>query len=980
LASATEIIRRRRRRRERKRAKIQRQHLNIGFLSVFVFIVFVVPPAILFGGAGFIYWRATNNLPTPQETVELGPAIGPTRLFDNTGQTLLFSVEDILGNEPAWVALDELPEYVVQATLQMEDPDFLEHDTGFDVGELLNDLWGNLLSGPAAPDVTLTGRLVRNVISPQPEFITVDYRADEIAQVAELNRRYSPEQILEWHLNTNYYGNDAFGIEAAAQTYFGKNARDLTLDEAAMLAAIPLAPQYNPFDDLVAARGRQTRLLTTMRVEGEISNEEFELAAIRNTPVQINAGQTPRLAPEFAIYARRQAEDILTASGRDGARLVSRGGLTIITSLDLDLYLQSECALRAHLARLDGREFAPVTISGGLCQADALLPEDEITVGASPPDDGLLVVIDVETGEIKSMVGAADTIAYQPGPVLHPFVYFEGFRSAEFTPASQVLDIPRNFPGSAEGLIYTPSNADGQFRGPMNLRDAMGAGLLPPAVQVANARSLNNVIRNAHSIGLNSLEEGVYDLSLLERGGEVSLLDVAYAYSVFASLGEMRGVAALDARPGFRGRDPVAVLRIEDAEGNVLWEYDDEQKRLSRTPIFDPALGYLINDILADNGTRWPVIGQETPLDLPRESAVVNGVTGNHEDAWTVGYTPRFVVGVRFGRHDGAAMTIDPFNLQGTAPVWNAVMEYLHIRDQIPATSWERPANVVETGVCERSGLAPNGVCPVRREIFLQNTQPVVQDTFWQSIEVNSQTQRLVTANTPSSLRTEQVFYIPPAEAIDWWRANNLPLPPEEFDFESRPDILGSAAILEPAPFEYVTGVVHVRGTLDTANMQFYQVAYGRGVNPNEWVQIAESSSFDPDNNLAEWDTTGLDGLYNLRLSVVLEDNSVENKIIQVSVDNTPPEITLDAGGEGRVYRWPDESVIMLNAEVTDNLAVQRVDFFHNGERIGTDEVWPYGFEWDIRRPGTEIFNAVAFDAVGNTSSAEIVVEVQRTN
>jgi membrane peptidoglycan carboxypeptidase len=946
-------------------------------LAVLGLVLVVVPMGVAVGGALIIYQVAARDLPLPQDTVEAGVTAGRTQLYDRSGQTLLFTAEGVPGSG-VWLRLDELPPYLLQATLLMEDPDFLTA-TRFNIISTFSKLWDNLLNGPLPLDPSLTARLVRNVIAPPGEFPTTEGRGREIALTAEINRRYTPEAVLEWHLNTNTYGNQTYGIESAAQVYLGKHAADLTLDEAALLAAIPPATQYNPFDNEIAARGRQRDLLRQMQINGFISTDEYERAFATQTVIQSGAGQPYQIAPEFAAYARRQAQDILDNLGRDGEQLVARGGVKIITSLDLDLYYQSECALRIHLSRLTGIPTASTTLTNDICQSATYLPQTSGSPGVSPPDNGAVAIIDVTTGEIKSLVGPVTSLAYQPGPTLQPFVYFTGFVNGLYTPATMVLDIPRTFPGSIEGLIYTPTNPDGRFWGPLNLRDAMGAGLLPPAAQVARAEGLDSMLAIAHRIGLNSLSENAdYDLSLLERGGAVSLLDMTYAYSVFASMGQMRGVPVTPVGQNYRQRSPTAVLRIEDSAGGVLWEYTPEQIRLNQVGVFPAELGYLVNDILADTSTRRPILGENNILELARPAAVVNGLTSDRVDDWTIGYTPSLVVAAHLDRGDRVPLSLDPYGLDGAAAVWRAMLEYAHLRDSLPAATWEQPNGVVELVVCQRSGLLPNGVCDTRREVFLAAAQPNTVDPYWQAVKVNSQTGQLATANTPAGLQVERVYFIPPPEAADWWQANNLPTPPTEYDTVSLPELLGSVQILQPVRLAYVGGIVDVRGSLDPTNMQYYALAYGQGLNPDQWIQIGEQhTTFARGTTLGSWDTAGLDGLYALRLSVVRSDNSVETSIVEVTVDNVPPQVILAAGEPGQVFRWPQDTTITLEATVLD-VSVTKVEFYHNGQLLGTDTDWPYGFIWDITRTGTETFTAVAFDQAGNSGSGDITVEVVR--
>lgn len=988
MASVTQIIQRRKKRQARQASRRKRLHLLIfGTMLAFTLLV-VLPTAVTVGGASLMYWQAVGLLPLPQDTIYFESSAGPTELYDRSGNTLLFAIEDPLGAERTWVSLDSLPDYVVEATLLMEDSDFMTAARPGTV-QTFTRLWQNVIAGPVSADNSITGRLVRNVIAPPGEFASIFDRQHEIALVAAINQRYTPIEILEWHLNTNYYGNEAYGIEAAARVYLNKDAQDLSLDEAALLVAIPTAPQYNPFDNEVAARGRQDDVLRLMLQAGEISTLDYDLAVSTPTVAQATL-PISSIAPDFSAYARRQAVEILNNLGRDGARLVARGGLRITTTLDLDLYYEMECVMQTQLARLRGDNSAQTRQDGASCTAAGYLPIERDQAVPSPPDSGASVLIDVKTGEIRSILGPVMPVRYQPGPVLQPFVYFEGFLRGGRTAADMVLDIPYPFPGAVEGLIYTPENADRQYRGPLNLREAMAAGLLPPAVQIANRQRLDNVLLRAHQLGLNSLDvNNRYDLSLLERGGQVSVLDMAYAYSVLSSMGEMRGVATEPLARNYRVRNPAAVLKIEDENGAVLWEYsgstyepDCAVAADSCTLVYPQEVGYMMNHILADQVARARVLGQEvaSTLDIGRPAAVVNGLTSDDQDNWTIGYTPNLVAGVHLGRADSGPLTLDDFGLHGAASIWRAVMRYTHERDSLGDFDWMRPAPITDMLVCERSGLLPNGVCPVRSEIFIANFQPSRQDTYWQEYEINSQTGQLATVNTPAELRSARAYFVPPADALDWWEANNQPLPPTEIDTVSRPDILGTAAILQPPAFAYVGGQVEVRGTVEVAQMQYYQLAYGRGLQPEEWVQIGEPQPQPPSGGvLGMWNTSGLDGLYSLRLSVVMADNTLETDVRQVTIDNLPPVMALIAGEPGKIYRWPTERIISLQADVEDNLAIDRVDFYYNGQFIGTDAEWPYGFEWDITRVGTETFTAFAYDQVGNETSAEIAVEVVRS-
>ncbi len=981
MASITQIVRRRRNRRQRRTSTRNQRQSWLVFAALIISILVLVPISIAFGSVFITYARALERLPLPQETINRDPIIGATQFYDSDGQSLLFSIEDPLGDQRTWINIDDLPDYIVDATILWEDGDFL---TTFNSNllDMTGKLWSNTLNGPASADTSLTGRLVRNVILPQSDFVTVDDRALEIALISEIEQRYTPEEIIEWHLNTNYYGSEAYGIDAAAQVYLGKSAVELTLDEAALLVAIPTAPQFNPVDNETAARARQSDMLRRLLAEGYIGASSFEAAINVNTTIRANAGQTPLIAPDFAQFARRQAETILTSMGLNGPELVSRGGLRITTTLDTTLYYQAECVLRAHVQQLETGSIPQLTaLDGGPCDsASYLLQTPPLTL---PPDTGTLVILDVQTGQLKAMVGPGNRYEYQPGPVLYPFVYLDGFLNSNpnYTGATMLLDIPRDFPGRQEQLLYIPSNPDDRFLGPISLRDAMGAGIRVPAMQVANTLNLNNVLRDTLiPMGITSLQDQLYHLSLLAEGGLGSVLEIAHAYSVFAALGDAYGLPVINDQ-GVSIHQPVAVARIETPTGEILWDYNADQVALNVKPVLDESIAYIVNHILADAGTRRTTLGADTPLEAPRRTAVVYGQTANQEDNWTVGYTPRFVVAAHVSRRDGGPTSIEGYGDDGAGPIWRALMDYLYVRDELSGSDWQRPISIVETPVCMTSGLSPNGICNTRPELFLDVSQIPPQDTYWIKVEVNSQTGQRATFNTAAALRDERVYFNPPQEALNWWVANNRPLPPIDYDIVSGPDLLSSAVILQPRNLEIVGGVVDVRGSISEQTLNSFQLRFGRGPNPSSWTDIGgPQTEYTDGTSLGSWNTTSLEnGTYVLQLSVVRNDGQLDQPAVQVVVDNESPAVILFAGEPGQIFRWGEDPVIPLRAEVVDNIGVQRVEFYRNGQIVGTRTDFPYGYDHEITRAGIEEFVAVAFDSVGNSTSTAITVEVIRS-
>lgn len=983
MSTSAQIIWRRHRRQERRAAAAQRRTIWTTLFTIAALVLFVAPVSFVLVNTAVFYLQTSELLTQARQpaTAEAGRA---TELYDSTGGTLLYTLQTTSAAETQnWVDVDTLPPYVLNATFASEDINFLTN-TRFDAADMVLKLWQNWLIETQPPDPSITGRLVRNVIAPAADLQGVrdlnTTRAREIALVAELERRYTPREILEWHLNTNYYGNEAYGIEAAAQLYLDKRAVDLSLDEAALLAAIPTAPQYNPFSSDIAARGRQGDVLRAMFNTGMIDEATYETSSARVTPV-VRGNYLPPVAPEFTVYARRQAAAILDSLGYDGTRLVGLGGLRITTTLDLDLYQQISCVLDVYLARQSGSSAASVEN----CPAAAFLSRSNLASGGLPPDTGALVVLDAQTGTIQAIAGGATSVEHAPGVMLQPYVYLDSFLNGSQTPASMVFDIPNQFPGAQQGLIYTFANPEQPFRGPMNLRDAMGSWRLPPAAEIAYRQGMPDILGTAHQLGINSLDEARFDMMLLERGGAISLLDVAYSMSVFSTMGDMRGVPLPPVARGFRGRDPVAIARIEDQSGNVLWEYNEGQARSCATldvctPLLVPGAAYLVNDILSDQETRWSVYGQDSPFDTSIPAAVVAGVAGDGERHWTVGYSPNYVVGTVLYRADGQPTELDPDTVTTAAPVWHALIEYVHARSGVPVLPWERPDSVVESAVCETSGLLPNGVCPVINEVFLDGTQPQEIDTRWQVVEINNQNGRLANFNTAPELRSEARFFVPPeGPAMDWWVANGQPLPPVEFDDVSRAQVFETIHIARPQAFDYVGGIVDVYADINPRGIQYIQLEYGQGFNPTQWLSIGgQLTEFDVSQPIGSWDTRSIDGPYSLRLIAVMDDNTRESDALQVTVDNVTPTVTIHSVEPNKIYRWPTDEVVSLQAEAQDNLKIDRVEFYYEDDLLGADVSWPYSVDWQITGLGSHTFTAIAFDGVGNQVSNQVTVEILR--
>jgi len=971
MPSVAHIIRRRH---SRKRRRVKGARRSAFWSIVIIGIPLALAMTPLLAGLALSLWlylAAASHMPPPQATVFFDQAPGRTRFLDASGERLIHTVADPLGEKRRWLALEELPPQLVAATALAEDGGIDSAPERFDLFQTLIQIMRYILGLPLKIEPGISGNLMRDAVLPLTKTSGLDARLLEIVLVAESRRLHSPEALLEWRLNSAYYGGDAFGIEAAAQVYLGKSALDLSLAESTLLAAIGEAPSLNPVDAAQKARKRGADLLFKMLDSGLIEKSQFDEAAAAVPSFRGGDARQSDIAPAFIKYARGQAETLLGRRGLDGARLMARGGLRITTSLDLDLQLNAECLLRAHLQRRD----AAVALDGSPCS----LAQSLATAEEGAPDTGALALIDVGSGRILSLVGEAQGARHQPAILLQPFMYLDAFLRREFTPASIVYDLPRSYPGASADLIYRPANADGLYRGPMNLRDAMAAGLLPPAVQVASVSGIEPAIHTAKALGFNSLAVSGGSLDLLERGGAVSVLDSAYAYSVLASMGAMRGVSAPPIEAGFRGRDPVAVLKIEDETGQVLWSYVDDPKA-NETVLIPPSAAFMVNDILADIDTREAVLQRrESSLRISRSAAVVDGLSADKRDSWTLGYTPDLVLALHTGRADGAPLGLRDGDRVASTPVWRALMEYAHAHLELPERVWAPPADIEEFLVCEISGLLPatTSHCPTRREVVPAGSV-MQRDQFWQTVEINRATGHLATVNTPDELRESVAFFMPPEELMDWWVENGKPLPPSSYSTDGAPPSAKPVRLTSPANYAYVGSRVDIAASIERAGARTWQLEYGAEVNPDRWIPIGERQTVDAGGEIsATWNTALFSGIYTLRLSVEFADGDVAADSKLLTFDNTPPAVKLRLSEPAAEIRYPPQGTLSLLADVSDNLTIDRVEFYRDDSLLGDDRDWPYGYEAALDGAGEFVFKALAFDKVGNRAASELALLIK---
>ena len=820
MPSPTEIVHRRRERRADSRRTAQGRVRAAWFGFGYIFSILLALAIFAFA---FAYADLTRDLPSVDQLPILldsqnGLLLQPTRVTDRTGQHTLFTFAP--DDSPrAYIPLDGLPDDLINAAIAASDANFDSHP-GY--------IWSGLDNPDAHP--TLAQKLAYELLLfDEPPSLQRALRERILA--AQITARFGGDQVMEWTLNSANYGNYAFGIESAAQLYFKKSAKDLSLAESAMLAAVAQTPSLNPLDAPGAAAQRANEVLLIMKALGMIENlpplssPSEKNAVVENTDAFINLA----LAQLSTRYDRTRIE---------------RGGLVIVTTLDYELQKNTICLAEIYNARL-----ANTTVNESDCEAARLLPalpESNLTDASTSA-----IILDPRDGQILAMIGNVNP--HPAGALLTPFVYLTGFTRG-LGPASLVWDIPR-------GDLQNPDN---QFHGPMRLRAALANDYLIPAADVIEQMGSQNAVNTARSFGLD-LEPGA---AFASDSPPQSILDLAAAYGTFAASGLRNGQSVGDSI------QPSAILRVESVDGGVWLDWSSPESQ----SVVSPQLAYLMNDILSDSPARWPSWGNPNVLEVGRPAAVKPGWTGG-PGAWTVGYTPARLVAVWTGA-DSSESTI-PARLP--ASLWNALIQTASL--SLAPDDWTRPAGVTEMDVCDPSGLLPTNDCPaIVREIFLNGFEPTQGDTLFRSYAVNRETNLLATVFTPPELVEQRVFMAVPQEARVWAASAGIPVAPEAYDAIQLQVVNPNVNITSPLMFADVNGRIEITGTAAGEGFQYYKIQVGQGLNPSAWIQIGGTITPVENSLLIEWDTTGLSGLYAIQLVVVYEDQRVETAIIQVTV------------------------------------------------------------------------------------------------
>lgn len=587
-------------------------------------------------GAGILLAGALiYRYQTPSAGELVGRKIAQTSIIlDRTGAHELYEIH---GEENRKILThDQIPDVIRAATLAAEDKNFYDHP-GIDLVATARALEVDVKNGDMQQGgSTITQQLARNVFLNRDK--TLGRKFMEAILALKIERSYSKEQILDIYLNQVPYGSNAYGVQSAAEVFFGKNAGELALDEAAFLAALPKAPAYySPYglhrDKLEA---RQKTIITHMKEQGMISDTDAQTALDSDTLSKLKPFSEPIQAPHFVFFVIDQLEQDY---GRD---YLETGGLKIITTLDYDMQKSAEQVVEEGAAR-------------------------NVARGA---DNAGLVALDPKTGAVLAMAGSKDYFAAdidsqvnvttsrrQPGSSFKPIVYTAAFERG-YQPETMITDAPTNFGPDGSGRPYVPRNYDGRFHGTMPMREALARSLNVPAVKTLAMIGLDAGKEMAKRLGITTLSDKVnYGLSFAIGAAEVRPLDMASVFSVFADDG-IKNI-------------PYGVEKIEKPSGTA----DVHQKNPAR--VLDPQVARKIDSILSDNQARTPTFGAKSPLAFAdgMQVAAKTGTSQDFRDAWTIGFTPTLAAAVWAGNNDGHPMNKGSDGVFVAAPIWRAFMD-----------------------------------------------------------------------------------------------------------------------------------------------------------------------------------------------------------------------------------------------------------------------------------------------------------------
>lgn len=882
-------------------------------------LIFAAVGVLLLGVALIGYASIARDLPRPEELQARASQFASALIYDRNGD-ILNEVGDPDHGRRTVVPLDRISPYVIDATIATEDPNFYRH-AGIDPVGLARALYYAVrersLSGPGGS--TITQQLVKLTYLSSEK--TISRKVKEAILAAEITRRYPKDTILQIYLNELNYGNLAYGVEAAAETYFGVPASDLTLAQAALLAGLPQAPAYyDPYTKLWEADGspgavkrRQAAVLRLMVEHDKITAEQADAAWAEPIVLQPLAQVYDSRHPHFVQFVRAEVEATV------GPELAAKGGLRIYTTLDPQLQTAAEDEVRKQVTKLadqGARNAAAAAIRPATGEILALVGsadfEDasisgQINMALSPrqPGSAIKPFVYLATFEMPASVStaaqdvaqvqaralaAANVAAREPGAASAEPAISAIEPPGYWSPATAILDIKTEFPDGANPP-YVPTNYDNKEHDLVNVRSALANSYNIPAVKALQHAGLDRLKDVARRAGITTLTRPDYGLSLALGGGEVTLLELTGAYAALANGGVRVPVS------------PIAC--VLDAQGQLVWRGTAAAEvrgcaAMSSAPApilpppaeqaFNPQHVYLISSILSDAEARVPMFGSVRDLMTlaDRPVAVKTGTTNDYRDAWTVGYTPDLAVGVWVGNADYSAMQKLAGSV-GAAPIWHGVMA-AGTRGT-PPQPFTPPPGIQRFAVCADSGSLPSEACPRQREeVFAEGQGPLPSGyDLWQRVRIDRVTGLLATEFTPAD-RVEAVDkMIFPPQYYEWAKAKGYPvLGPQRPSLAFIPEL----ALYSPENGSEVTGQVRIFGRVRLPEPAVWRLEYGVGANPIGWGVLSGPTPSDPvgaagrevDGELGAWDvlaTAAMHGVYDLslRLAAYYDAASLEYPI-----------------------------------------------------------------------------------------------------
>ena len=876
--------------------------LRAGILGVFALIILG-----LAGGSYALYQYnvIASTLPDVAELRERASHFETTRILDSEGH-ILYEILDPNAGRRTYKTLDNISPYLLATTIATEDKEFYNHP-GFDVVALTRALWQNYTSGEIVSGAsTITQQLARMLLLTEERY-EQSYRrkAKEIILAAEITRKYSKDEILELYLNEVNYGNLAYGVQAAAETYFNTTADNLSFAEASFLAGLPQSPAIHDIHtnrEGTLLRQRDVILLSYRLSEEkgciEVSNSDERVcvgaleAAQAVEAIENYAFSPPYISmhyPHWVNYVRGILEE------EYDAQTIYRSGFTVYTTLDPNLQNIAQEMVTDQISELSGKNV----------------------------QNGALVAIDPATGKILAMVGSPDfynvdiagqvnmatSPTRQPGSSIKPITYLAAFEKG-WTPATLIWDVPTDFPPSGDPNDprppYIPVNYDGKHHGAVTLRVALANSFNIPAVKALDfvgiyddpeTEEKEGMIAMSERLGITTLTRDDYGLALTLGGGEVSLLEMTGAFAVMAN----EGVRI----------PPVAITKILDHNGELVYEYLPPQgeQALSREH------AYLISSILSDNAARAWMFGSNSDLHLPFPAAAKTGTSNDFRDNWTMGYTPNLAVGVWVGNADYTPMNHST-GLSGAAPIWSEFMQAATSQLINGASGdFARPEGIVNTVICLISGTEPSNSCKSGKqtEIFAADQPPlppgmdlwrrVTLDT-WTGLEASDACDEFT--EKEMVMRVEDIWarkWLETKSGKNWLTVHDFPkqitfAPSRECnENDPHPDLrftnLEDGDEIQLKEFE-IFGIITV-----SDNFGNWTLDFGKSAAPSEWTVLVEKSDaeYEKSEKIVKWDLGELsNGRFTLRLTLRGDKgNAIAERRITLNLNLPSPTPTATA-------------------------------------------------------------------------------------